>query len=113
MCSPDSWPLPPLPAPTPAAIQHVLGVAGKVEGILEGSPLIDPMQWGWTTEEERAAATGSNVGVGGSRSPRSQLRVHHLTALCCVCHRPVVMHSRLCLALPYLCLLPPPCSGRA
>ena len=59
----------PLTQPTahpPAAIQHVLGVAGKVEGILEGSPLIDPMQWGWTTEEERAAATGSNVGAGSS-----------------------------------------------
>ncbi|PRW39278.1 dynamin-related GTPase isoform A [Chlorella sorokiniana] len=43
-----------------SAIQYVLAIAGRVEGILEGSPLIDPMQYGWTTEEERSNATGSN-----------------------------------------------------
>lgn len=43
----------------------MLAIAGRVEGILEGSPLIDPMQYGWTTEEERSSATGSNVSSCG------------------------------------------------
>lgn len=50
----------------PAAIQYVLAIAGRVEGILEGSPLIDPMQYGWTTDEERSAATGGNVRLQGA-----------------------------------------------
>lgn len=59
--------LAPLPPLLLAAIQYVLAIAGRVEGILEGSPLIDPMQYGWTTEEERSAATGGNVSSCGPK----------------------------------------------
>ena len=47
--------------PPRTAIQYVLDIAGKVQAILEGSPAIDPMAFGWTTEEEQSAATGGNV----------------------------------------------------
>ncbi|KAL4853400.1 Dynamin-related protein 5A [Chlorella vulgaris] len=61
-----------------AAIGYVLGIASKVEGILEGSPLIDPMQYGWTTEEERSAAAGGNLWPGvvaAVRPPNAGLRL--------------------------------------
>ncbi|KAI3431622.1 hypothetical protein D9Q98_004671 [Chlorella vulgaris] len=61
-----------------AAIGYVLGIASKVEGILEGSPLIDPMQFGWTTEEERSAAAGGNLWPGvvaAVRPPNAGLRL--------------------------------------
>lgn len=54
------------PSPGRAAIQYVLSIASRVEAILEGSPLIDPMQYGWTTDEERSAATGGNVRLQGA-----------------------------------------------
>jgi hypothetical protein len=56
----------------------VLGIASKVEGILEGSPLIDPMQYGWTTEEERSAAAGGKLWPGvvaAVRPPNAGLRL--------------------------------------
>ena len=52
-----------LPPACAAAIQYVLDIATKVAAILEGSPTIDPMQFGWTTEEERSSASGSNVSL--------------------------------------------------
>lgn len=48
-----------------AAIHYVLNIATKVSSMMEGSPLIDPMHFGWTTEEERSSIAGANVGEHG------------------------------------------------
>lgn len=61
-----------------SAIQYVLSIASRVEAILEGSPLIDPMQYGWTTDEERSAATGGNwpgVAAAAVKPPNAGLRL--------------------------------------
>lgn len=53
---------PSTPAP---AITYVLGVSGRVESILQGSPLTDPKNYGWNSEDERTnAAVGHVRGLG-------------------------------------------------
>lgn len=44
-----------------AALQYVLSIAAEVEKILLGSAAIDPMQYGMTTDEEKAASEAGNV----------------------------------------------------
>ena len=65
-----------------AAIHCVLDIAARVQGIVEGSPLVDPMQFGWTTEEERSAATGGKVCAGG-RVAGSWENDAACSAVCC------------------------------
>lgn len=60
-----------------AAIHYVLNIATKVSSMMEGSPLIDPMHFGWTTEEERSSIAGANwPGVAAVvRPPNAGLRL--------------------------------------
>ena len=74
---PRAAPSPPLP---PAAVHYVLGLAGRVQSLLEGSPRVDPMQFGWTTEEERGAGGAGNVSCSlqhPTRLPRVRVCAHH------------------------------------
>ncbi|PSC67591.1 dynamin-related GTPase [Micractinium conductrix] len=60
-----------------AAITYVLGVSGRVESILQGSPLTDPKNYGWNSEDERTnAAVGHWPGVTAAiRPPNAGLRL--------------------------------------
>ena len=66
-----------------AAVHYVLGLAGRVQSLLEGSPRVDPMQFGWTTEEERGVGGGG--GNVSQRQPACLLPWGQTRATCAPC----------------------------